>query len=104
MNVRDVVRWLQGKLGPINDLPSWLDELLSGFLVVGVAYGLLTLLGWLLSSVGAEVDLRAGTFPLALALSEGYEHYADPWGYNPQDVVERVRGVGLLLVVWLALR
>jgi len=39
------------------------------------------------------------TFPLALILSELYEHYADPYGYNPQDVVERVRGVVFIMVI-----
>lgn len=93
MTIRDAMRWFQAHLGFINRLPSWLNELLSGFLCVALAYGLLALLGRLLA-----VDMRAGTFPLALVLSEVYEHAMDPWGYNPQDVVERVRGIGLVMV------
>lgn len=79
---------MQAHLGFINRLPSWLNELLSGFLCVGLAYGILRLLG-----------APQFTFPLAFVFSEGYEHLLDPWGYNPQDVVERVRGIVLLLAI-----
>jgi len=93
MSPREVVRWLQGLLGPINRLPSWLNELLSGFLCVGIAWAIL-----------APFGRAAFVFPLAFALSEAYERLLDPWGYNPQDVVERVRGIVLLLLVWFVVR
>lgn len=88
MTPKDAVRWMQAHLGFINRLPSWLNELLSGFLCVGLAYGIL----WVLRA-------PQFTFPLAFAFSEAYEHWLDPWGYNPQDVVERVRGIGLLMLL-----
>lgn len=92
MTAKDAVRWIQEHLGFLNRLPSWLNELLSGFLCVALAHGLTSLIG-----------IRALTFPLAFALSEGYEHLLDPWGWNPQDVVERVRGIVLIMVI-VALR
>lgn len=88
MTPKDVVRWIQGRLGWLNKLPSWLNELLSGILCVGVAWLLLVLLGW-----------TGMTFPLAFMLSEGYERWLDPSGYNAQDVVERVRGTVLVLLL-----
>lgn len=88
MTLKDIVRRFQELLGPINRLPSWANELLSGFLCVGIAYGLLSLVG-----------LRSFTFPLAFGLSELYEHLADPWGFNPLDVVERSRGIVLVMLV-----
>lgn len=93
MTIKDIVRRFQALLGPINRLPSWLNELLSGFLCVGIAYGLLSLIG-----------LRGLTFPLAFGLSELYEHFLDPWGWNPQDVVERSRGIVLLMVAAMLVR
>lgn len=93
MTIQDLIRRFQELLGPINRLPSWLNELLSGFLCVGIAYGLLSLVG-----------LRSFTFPLAFGLSELYEHVADPWGFNPLDVVERSRGIVLLMVAAMLVR
>jgi len=100
MSIKDGVRWVQEHLGFINRLPSWLNELLSGFLCVALAWLLLILLGWLVSLAGIIVDLRVATFPLAFVLSEAYEHWFDPWGYSSQDVVERVRGVVVLMIAW----
>jgi len=96
MTPKDAMRWIQSHLGFINRLPSWLNELLSGFLCVGLAYGLTSLIG-----------APRFTFPLAFVLSEIYEHVFDPWGYSSSDVVERARGIILLLVLalsWPALR
>lgn len=92
MTTRDAMRWFQGHLGFINRLPSWLNELLSGFLCVVVAYGLLVLYGWAFGT-----DLSALMFPVAFLLSEFYERVMDPWGYNPQDVVERMRGIVVIM-------
>jgi len=88
MNIKDAVRWVQGHLGFINNLPSWLNELLSGFLCVGLAYVLTSLVG-----------APQFTFPLAFVFCEVYERLMDPWGYNSQDVVERVRGIVLIMVI-----
>ena len=103
MNLRDLIRSWQGRLGFINRLPSWLNELLSGFLCVGLASGLLVFFGWLISLVGVAIDLRGVTFPLAFVLSEVYEHVFDPWGWNPSDVVERMRGIVLLMLIVAAI-
>lgn len=94
MTVRDAMRWFQAHLGFINRLPSWLNELLSGFLCVAIAYGGLSLTGMLLHTEHRGVL----TFPVAFLLSEFYEHTMDPWGYNPQDVVERSRGIVLVML------
>lgn len=107
MSVRDAMRWFQAHLGFINDLPSWLNELLSGFLCVGMAalvmlaVELLALLLFGLRfhhAVWAFPAVLVWLFPLSFVLSELYENLADPWGYNPQDVVERMRGIVLVML------
>lgn len=93
--MKAIVKWIQSRLGPINNLPSWLDELVSGLLCVLVA----SLLIKLASRITKRKIPRWVIYPLAIILSEVYERVLDPWNYNPQDVVERVRGIALAIII-----
>ena len=84
----DLIVAFQLALGPINRLPTWLNEPITAFVVV-------PLLSWWLGPLIA--------FPLFLVLSHLYEATIDPWGWSAEDVLWRAYGAVLVLAFWEAL-
>lgn len=86
--IRAIVAWVQWHLP---DWPSWLLE--------GVAGKLLAAPAVLLLVVWHQPILSAIAMLMARAVSELYELFFDANGYEPQDVLERDRGLILALAV-----
>ena len=77
----------QNALGPISRLPTWANEPLT-------AFALMPLLLWWNARWALAVFL---------VLSHLYEHFLDPWGYDPEDPLWRAYGAGLVMTVYLLL-
>ena len=98
MTARGLMRRFQELLGPVNRLPSWANEWGGGVLLFAAAWGVTALAGLLFAWPSFNVRLLAA-LTVAMLLSEWYERKADPWGYNPLDVVQRIPGIVLAALV-----
>lgn len=86
--LQQAVRTFQGWLGPINKLPIWANEPLTGFVLMPF------LIWW----------LGLWALPVFLGLSHAYERWLDPWGNDANDTLWRAYGAGLIYVGWLLVR
>lgn len=78
----------QASLGPLNDLPTELNEPLTPIVVMPPMI-------W---------GLGIWALPVFLVLSHLYEKFLDPWGDDAKDTLWRAYGAVLVQLVWLWLR
>lgn len=93
--LKNAMRWLQAHL------PPWLGGLPSP--AIEAIGGLILCLPALLLAVFGHSFLAALGFVLAQAVSEAYERFIDPNGYEPEDVVERARMIVTLAAMVVAI-
>lgn len=89
MTIKDLVRKLQDLEPAWFRANSWVNE------SVGAIIYMLPLL-----LLGLHPTLALISFN---ALSVAYEKWADPWGWNLDDVGQRAAGALLIAYLWLAL-